>query len=290
MSDKCELSVIIVTWNSGNEIGDCLSSVITAAGNIRFEIIVIDNNSSDSTTEFVKSAEEKNSSPVKHIFNNDNKGFTIACNQGINNSAGNFILLLNPDTKIPENAITKLLLKLKSDAAAGAAAPQLLNIDGSVQHSCRRFPDYAGMFFEMTFLSKVFKRSKIFNRWKMGDFSHDSEADVEQPMGAALLIKSTTLKETGIFDEDFKMFFNDVDLCKRIYDKGYKIIFYPEAKFYHSKGVSIYKDRVRMIKIWNSDCLKYFRKHNYNFVLYYLLALSLQITGFLRILYYKLKK
>lgn len=290
MSDNCELSVIIVTWNSGNEISECLNSVINSAGNISLEILVIDNNSSDNTTDLVESIIRKVSVPVNLIINDENRGFTIACNQGITCSKGDLILLLNPDTKIPENGLYGLMERLNSGKDTGAAAPQLLNDDGSIQSSCRRFPGYADMFFEMTFLSRLFSQSKIFNRWKMGDFNHENEAEVEQPMGAALMIKSKTLEDAGIFDEDFQMFFNDVDLCKRISDKGYKIIFYPGSKFYHTKGVSIYKDRVRMIKIWNNDCLKYFKKHKKNFILYFMLVLSLKITGVLRILYYKLAK
>ncbi|MBV6477858.1 MAG: N-acetylglucosaminyl-diphospho-decaprenol L-rhamnosyltransferase [Ignavibacteria bacterium] len=290
MSEKSELSVVIVTWNSGNEICGCLNSVISSAGSRNIKIIVVDNNSSDNTIELVEDIIRNNLIPIKLIINDENKGFTYACNQAMDIYSAENILLLNPDARIHRDSLIKLSDKLNSNDKIGAIAPKLLNDDGSIQRSCRRFPKYSDMFFEMTLLSAIFSKSQRFNRWKMVDFSHDKESEVEQPMGAALMIKSSVLDKTGNFDEDFKMFFNDVDLCKRITEKGYKILFFPEAVFYHSKGVSIYKDRIRMIKTWNSDCLKYFRKHNYNLILFNLLALCLKITGILRILYYKITK
>jgi GT2 family glycosyltransferase len=119
-------------------------------------------------------------------------------------------------------------------------------------------------------------------------FDHDETAEVEQPMAAALMIKMDVLKKMNNLDERFFMFFNDIDTCKQIYNLGYKIIFYPEAKVYHKIGTSILKDRVRMITAWNNDCLLYFRKNNYNPFLHIFLYLGLRITGFFRIIFTKL--
>lgn len=290
MPDKCQLSVIIVTWNSESEIEECLISIIENSKELSFEIIIIDNNSSDGTINKINLNIEKNPGIIRLIRNKENSGFTKACNQGIGISHGEKILLLNPDTKIINSSLNKLSEKLDENENTGVTAPQLLNSDGSIQSSCRSFPDYLKMFCELTFLSVIFKKSNLFNGWKMGGFDHSIERYVDQPMGAALMIKSGVLKKTGNFDGQFCMFFNDVDLCKRIKDKGYGIIFYPEAKMYHIKGVSIYKDRERMIKIWTGDCLKYFRKHNYNFILYFLLYISLKISSILRIFYFKITK
>jgi len=289
MHEKRELAIIIVTWNSEDEIIGCLKSLHEHANDINPDITVIDNDSSDNTVSVIENFLEINSGRINLIKNSINTGFTKACNQGINLNPGKDILLLNPDTKITKNSIHDLLMKLYSDDAAGAVAPQLLNEDGSIQSSCRSFPEYADMFFEMTFLSRIFSKSRIFNHWKMGNFEHTDEREVDQPMGAAILIKSKVIEDTKGFDEQFEMFFNDVDLCKRIYEAGYRIVFFPESKFYHKKGSSIYKDRVRMIKTWNRDCLKYFRKNNYRFVLFQILSFSLHVTGFFRILYHKIK-
>ena len=290
MPEAVELSVIIVTWNSGNEISDCISSIIDNSGKISLEIIIVDNDSADNTAEVLKSYAEKYPGIIKLIFNRHNCGFTKACNQGIEITSGKNIFLLNPDTVILNNSVDKLYKRLTGDNKAGAIAPQLLNADGTIQKSCRTFPRYFDMFCEMSFLSAVFPESELLSNWKMNYFSHNEERVVEQPMAAALMVKKKILDEAGNFDERFLMFFNDVDLCRKIREKGFNIIFFPEAKAEHEKGVSIYKDRVRMIKVWNEDCLKYFKKYHYNIILYSWLYLSLKFTGFFRILFYKIFK
>lgn len=289
MSDKTILSVIVVTWNSDKEIGKCIESVSASAEGIDYEIIVVDNNSLDKTSEIVTGLIKTNSK-IKFIQNSENKGYTKACNQGMEIATGENIFLLNPDTVLQGSSIEMLIKKLNEDRKTGAVAPQLLNPDKTIQFSCRTFPGYRDMFFEMILLSAIFGKSRIFSRWKMNYFSHNEEREVEQPMAAALMIRKDVLDKTGNFDGRFSMFFNDVDLCKKIHDKGCKIIFYPEAKIIHEKGISIYKDRVRMIKVWNEDCLKYFRKYHYSFILYYWLMISLKVTGILRIIYYKITK
>lgn len=289
MSDRILLTTVIVTWNSEKEIGKCIESVVKSAEGIENEIIVIDNNSSDKSSEIVSDLIEKNKR-IKLLQNTINKGYTKACNQGLEIASGENILLLNPDTILKESSIELLIKKLRENIKTGAVAPQLLNPDNSIQYSCRTFPEYRDMFFEMTLLSAMFGKSKFFSRWKMHYFSHNEKRTVDQPMAAALMIKKGVLERTGNFDERFSMFFNDVDLCKMIYDSGFKIIFYPESKIIHEKGISIYKDRERMIKVWNEDCLKYFRKYHYNIILYNLLLVSLKITGIMRIIFYKITK
>ncbi|MEO8665389.1 MAG: glycosyltransferase family 2 protein [Ignavibacteria bacterium] len=289
MHEAADVSIVIVTWNSEDEIGECIGSVIENTSGISYEIIVVDNNSSDKTTEIVKSFDAKIPGKLRIISNSGNTGFTKGCNTGITASAGKNILLLNPDTKISGNALKVLIDKIGLDEKAGAIAPQLLNKDGSIQSSCRTFPTYFDMFCELSLLSAVFPKSKVFSKWKMNYFDHDREEIVDQPMAAALLVRKNLMTDVNNFDERYSMFFNDVDLCKKIYGKGYDILFYPMAKIFHSKGVSIYKDRARMINIWNNDCLSYFKKYNYNLFLYSWLSVSLKLSGYFRIFLYKLK-
>lgn len=292
MPDKKKVSVVIVTWNSSDEISGCINSIINNQNksNFEIEIIVIDNNSTDDTKEKLEQIKKDLHGYIIMIYNKENLGFTKACNQGIEISTGENILLLNPDTEIVNNAIDKMADKLNSDESIGAIAPKLLNEDGSIQKSCRTFPEYSDMFFEMTMMSKLFPDSKTFSRWKMNYFDHDTEYKVDQPMAAALMIKKSVLDNIDNFDERYKMFFNDVDICKKIYDSGKNIIFFPEAEVIHIKGVSIYKDRVKMIRIWNKDCAEYFKKYHNNILLYNLLKAGLTLSGAVRILLYKLTK
>lgn len=289
MPDRIQLSVIIVTWNSEREISGCVNSLAESLNDLLYEIIVIDNASSDSTKDELLRLSSTYSS-LNLILNNENLGFTKACNQGIAISKGEYVLLLNPDTTVLNSSVNRLIGKLTADTGLGAAAPQLLNDDGSIQYSCRTFPGYFEMFCELSLLSMLFPKSQTFSKWKMKYFDHNTEREVDQPMAAALLVNSNVLKEVQNLDERYTMFFNDVDLCKKIYLAGYKIKFCPDAKIAHSKGRSVYKDRERMIRIWNNDCLSYFRKFHYNFFLYYWLMISLKISGVLRILIHKIIK
>lgn len=271
------LSIVIVTWNAEDEIEACINSIIKYNNDIPIEIIVIDNASKDKTVNILKNYTVQTDF-IKVIFNEDNKGFTLANNQGIKIAQGEFILLLNPDTKVTENALIKLIEQLATSGEMGAIAPQLLNEDLTIQPSVRTFPRYWDMFCELTLLSKIFPMSRIFARWKMNYFNHNEIDEVEQPMAAALMIKKNVMDKVNGFDERYKMFFNDVDLCKSIVDAGYKIYFYPDSKIFHLKGASIYKDRKNMLKIWNDDCITYFKKHYNNSFLDTLLSLGLKLS------------
>lgn len=279
------ISIVIVTWNSEHEIHRCLGSIYGTGLENELEVIVVDNNSADNTCSII----QNNFPQVKLIQNHDNLGYTAACNQGIKASKEKYVLLLNPDTEVNEDALIKLKEYLDKHSEAGAIAPQLLNDDGSIQYSCRTFPEFRDMFFELTLFSTIFPKSETFARWKMQYFDHNNTHEVDQPMAAALMIRKNVLDKVDNMDERFKMFFNDVDLCKKIKDNNYKIIFDSSAKITHSKGVSIYKDRAKMIKVWNEDCIKYFEKHYNSRLKLGLLKIGLRLSGFFRILFIKNK-
>jgi len=290
MKDKL-LSIVIVTWNSEDDIAECLGSIYNTfydPGKLKIETIVIDNNSSDNSVQVIENFIKVFPHPVRLIKNNNNLGFTKGCNQGFHIAQGDAVMLLNPDTQVIDNALWILYDKLFSSDKLGAVAPQLNTRNRNVQYTCRKLPRYSDLFYELTMLSSLFPKNKFFSRWKMKYFLHDREMEVEQPMAAALLIKKTVIDEIKGIDERFYMFFNDIDLCKQIHDKGIKILFYPEATIYHNIGTSILKDRVRMISVWNKDCLSYFRKYGYNPIAHFFLFLGLKITGFIRIIFTKI--
>ena len=282
------ISIIIVTWNSEDEIAECLRGIFSNPFNKYFdklEAIIIDNASQDNTINIIKSFKELIDGDIILIENNDNLGFTRGANIGLHKAKYETVMILNPDTEIFENSLELLHKKLYSDESIGIVAPQLVFRSKEIQHSCRALPTYRDMFFEIFLLSKIFKKSNFFARYKMNNFDHNHEREVEQPMGAALMIKQSVLKEVDYFDNRYDMFFNDVDLCKKVKLAGKKIIFYPEAQIIHKKGVSVYKNRAYMISLWNKDCLRYFRKFHYNFILYPILYSLLHISGLIRRIY-----
>ena len=268
-------------------IKPCVESVIAASASLSVELIIIDNNSSDNTFALVNKISHSNLQTYK---NETNLGYTKAVNQGISYSKGKNVLLLNPDTVLKENVLDRLNKFLNENSAYGACAPVMLNENGSVQYSVRNFPAYWTMFCEFTLLAYIFPKTKLFGKWKMKYMDYSKDADVPQPMAAALMIKKCVLDSVGNMDERFTMFFNDVDLCKKIIDSGNKIRLLTNAEITHKHGASINKDKIAMLKIWRRDCIKYFEKYHNNVLLLLWLKINLKISELLRILYYKLFK
>lgn len=246
------LSVVIVTFENENEIEDCLTALQADCqrSGLECRIIVIDNASKDSTCARVEAWYRLFGIQNQLIRNSQNLGFTVALNQGLRDCGGDYVLILNPDTVVQEDCVENLVNLLKNGQDVGIAAPQLRNPDGSLQPSCRRFPERRDVIFECLGLSRLFSRSRLLNGWKMGDFDHRSRRSVEQPQGACLLTLPGVLRKVGLWDEAYPMFFSDVDWCHRVKNAGFDIIFEPEAKVIHRKGVSIYKRRAAMI--WSS--------------------------------------
>lgn len=269
-----QLSIIIITWNSEKHIRNCLNSIIQNAGELHPEIIMVDNNSLDQTIKIVKEQYPQ----VNFIRNKYNLRYAQANNQGIENSQGEYLLLLNPDTEVFENSLTAMIQFMEENPQAGALGPQLLNPDGTVQPSCREFPTYATLLWEFSGLSKLFPKSKIFGHWRMGYFDFNQTREVDQPMGSCLLLRRKALNDVGVFDRNFPMFFNDVDLCYRIKKAGWRIHFFPYAHIMHHKGASTRQVKSRMI--WRSHLAfyKFFRKYKtgmLNHLIQYLLLVLL---------------
>jgi GT2 family glycosyltransferase len=284
-----DLSIITVTWNSEEFIRNCLDSISLSLGNLASEVIVVDNGSSDQTAKIVEELYPQ----VNLIQNKKNLGYAKANNQGIEEATGEYILLLNPDTQVLEDALSLMCEFMEQNPKVGALGPKLLNPDKSVQPSRREFPTFSTLIWEFSGLSRLFPKSRVFGKWKMGYFDFDETREVDQPMGSCLMLRRETLEDVGIFDENFGMFFNDVDLCFRIKKKGWKIYFYPEAKVIHHKGASTSKVKARMIWLSHLAFYKFFKKHKTglaNRVLLFLFLIPLILSAWVRILFFHLGK
>ncbi len=277
-----QLSLIIVTYNSAEEIETCLTSLKEATKQFSTQVILIDNASQDETRNIVENISSMFSN-IQLILNSENRGFTKSVNQGLRLSDGEHILLLNPDTILPENTFTTLLPMFKKHPNTGIVSPQFLNADGSIQPSCRRFPRRRDVFFHFMGLHLLFPQSPIYNGWKMGDFDHREESFVDQPQGAFLLVKREAYQQVGFLDESFPMFFSDVDWCQRFANKGLKILFTPKISIIHHKGRSIYKNRIPLIWSSHKSFIRYFQKYFQGAFINYITAVILIITAVLRI-------
>ena len=267
-----EISTVIVTYNSANEIKKCIDSLLNASRGLLQHIIIIDNASRDNTVAIIEKCvldSYQKKITIELIKNQQNKGFTKAVNQGLAKVKGDFILLLNPDTELQTNTLSALMNYLNDHPEIAVIAPQLVFPDGSVQPSCRRFPLHQDVLFEIFGLGILFPRHRIFNRWKMGDFDHSQTREVDQPQGAYLLVRTEAFNQVGVLDPKFRMFFSDVDWCQRYKKCGWKIVFYPKVKVIHHQGTSVYNNRARMIVTSHRDFYHYFCKY-YQRRIYYL--------------------
>jgi len=283
------LSIIIVTWNSEEFIKNCLTSIFSSKGSIDFEVILIDNASQDGTIKIINEFK----SEVKLICNQKNLGYAKGNNQGIEITRGEYILLLNPDVELKENCLQLMLDFMERHEEIDGLGPQLLNPDGTIQPSCREFPDFSILLWEISGLSFLFPKSKIFGRWRMGYFDFQSSREVDQPMGSCLLLRRKTLENAGVLDENFPIFFNDVDLCYRIKKDGGKLYFFPEAKAFHYKGGSTQKVKPEMIASAHLSFFKFlfkYKKGVLNKILVYFSGAVLLLTVLFRLIFYVWRK
>lgn len=231
-----EISVIILSFNTKEYLKNLLTSIKkTDTQNSRLEVIIVDNASTDGTSLMVK----KNFPKVTLVENKENLGFAQACNQGARLARGKYLLFLNSDTKIGKKTLVKMINFFEENNSVAAATCKLTLPPDKLDPACHRgFPTPWNAFCYFTGLEKLFPNLKIFSgyhqRWK----NQDSVHEVEVISGAFFMIRKKIFEKLGGFDEQFFMYAEDIDLCKRIKDKGYKIFYYPLTRVIHYKKQS----------------------------------------------------
>jgi GT2 family glycosyltransferase len=256
MSEAVSISAVVISYQGVEFIADCLNSLKDDLVAYDHEIIVVDNHSIDGTVKFI----ETEHPDITLIKNDSNLGFARAVNQGIERANNDFLWLLNQDIRICPGCLDALLDCHRRLAKPGIIGPRLVGFDGTLQKFCRRFPRYHHLIFELSGLAYLFPRSGLFNSWKMGEFDHTDSREVEQPMGAAMLIDRKTVYDVGLLDESFGIFFNDVDFCHRLVNKGYANYYLAEAVIEHYGGGSISRKKPRMVWLSHFSMFRYFLK------------------------------
>lgn len=224
-----ELSIIILNYKMKGLVKNCIKSVFESELNIPFEIIVVDNNSNDSIEEMLKEKFPE----VKLIKSEKNLGMGAGNNLGIKEAKGKYILILNPDIFVFTDSIKKIIEKIKADKKIGLVSPKLLNPDKTLQYTCYRWHNLSTPIFRRTPLGNFSFAQKELDRFLMADWTHDEEKEVDWIQGSCLLIPKDVIDQVGAFDDRFFMYFEDTDLCRRISQAGYKIVYYPESEVIH---------------------------------------------------------
>jgi GT2 family glycosyltransferase len=254
-----DLSIVIVSWNVRDLLRNCLASIFATSPD-RLEVIVVDNASSDASVTMLRDEFPQ----VRLIANEDNRGFPAANNQGLDAAQGRCVMLLNPDTEVREHALARVIEYLDAHGDVGAIGPQLLNSDGSVQSSRRRFPTFATGVFESTWLQGIAPRD-VLRRYYMGDVRDDAPHEVDWLMGACIVVRREVLESVGGFDEAFFMYSEELDWCRRIKSAGWKIMYLPEAKVMHHSGKSSEQVVAARHIHFQTSKVRYFQKHRGRF-------------------------
>lgn len=252
-----DLSIIIVSYNVKHHLQECLQSIYHSTKRVGFEITVVDNSSNDGSVDMVKSEFPE----VRLIENCQNLGFARATNQGLRENGGRYTLLLNPDTVVLPNALDKMVEFMEANSHAGALGCKLLYPDGSLQRSCRSFPTLTTAFFKNTGLEKLFPKSKVIGKYRIGYWSYNDVREVDQPTGAALMVRQEVITQVGLLDKQFYMYYEDIDWCFRIKKRGWKIYFIPLAQIIHYRKQSAKLAMPEMIIQGYKSRHKFFRKH-----------------------------
>jgi GT2 family glycosyltransferase len=252
-----DLSITICSWNTVGDLRACLKSLRAAKEEGAFEVIVVDNASEDGSADMVA-----NEFPEFVLLRqHTNLGFTGGHNLAIAKRSGRHVALLNSDTVVHPGAIKRLIAFMRDNPHVGIVGPKLLNPDGSLQMSCRRFPNPVAAAFRNTWLGRMFPNNRFTREYLMADFQHDRQMEVDWVSGAAMFIRGEVVERVGVLDEEYFMFCEDVDLCKRAWKNGWKVVYFPDAVVTHAIGRSTDQAPNRMIARFHLSMLRYYTKH-----------------------------
>jgi len=252
-----KLSIVIICWNDLKVIKGCLESIYNQKHETEFEVIVSDNGSSDGSVEYIRA----NHPQVRVIENRANLGFAKANNVGIKAATGEYVLILNPDTICHEAALDKWMAFADKHPEAGGFGCRVLNPDGTFHEPAQVFPTLRGYWFEAFFLNRLARFSSFFASGEYVGWDGWSEREIDWQSGCCVLFRGELLRKLEGFDERFFYNFEEVDLCKRVWDAGYPILYTPEPVFTHLWGQSIKRFPIRFALEKLRNRYRYFWKH-----------------------------
>jgi N-acetylglucosaminyl-diphospho-decaprenol L-rhamnosyltransferase len=250
-----DISVVIVSWNVRDLLRQCLRSILDAGYSI--EVIVVDNASADGSVEMVRAE-----FPAVHVIANaENRGFPAANNQGIAVARGRCVLLLNSDAEVVGDALATMVAFADEHPDVGVVGPQLLDPDGSVQSSRRRFPTLATAFFESTWLQPCAPR-RLLERYYVCDQPDDAVQDVDWVQGAALMARREAIAQVGPMDAGYFMYSEELDWCRRFREAGWRVVYLPTAQVVHYGGKSSEQVLPARHIHFQTSKVRYFRQYH----------------------------
>lgn len=253
-----DVSIVIVSYNGRDFLRRCLASVYEHTRDATFEVIVVDNASRDGTPQMVAAEFPQ----VALVAESENGGFARGANHGIARAAGEAFLLLNPDAELTGNALSPLLAYLRANRDCAIVAPKLVDPDGTLQLSCRAFPNYAtALFNRYSLLTRLVGRNRFSRRYLMTNFDHSTTADVDWVSGACWLVSRAAYEAIGPLDEAYFWSIEDVDYCQRAHRAGLRVVYFPGVTVLHHIGKSAEGAPARAITARHRGMWRYYRSY-----------------------------
>lgn len=285
-----ELSIVIVNYNAAEYLKPCLDSVIVSNPEISLEVIVVDNGSTDNSTELMGSQYPS----IKLIHNKNNFGYAVANNRALNLVRGQYILLLNPDTVLPPNCLRKLIDFLNLHPDIGMIGPKLIRADGAFDHACRRqFPSPLDIYFRLLGLDRLFPSSKLFGHYSLTYLDPNISGEVDCISGAFMLVTRKGFCEVGLLDERFFMYAEDIDWAHRFKLAGWKVYYLAQVEVLHHKRASAIKTAPKMIREFYKSLYLYYDKYYGSItppVIKLLMKWFLQIRTFVALIFWRITR
>jgi GT2 family glycosyltransferase len=258
-----ELSIIVTNYRNPQLLKVCLDSIKKCVTNITYELIVADSETQEDTEMMMREEYPE----IKFFPFKDNVGLQALLRKAIENSSGEYLLLLNGDIVAAEDSVNKLLAYMKENVSIGMIGPKLLNFNGTLQYSCFRFYKPLTIVYRRTFLGRLPFAKKQLDWFLMMDFDHASAKEVDWLMGSAIMISRQAIEKVGLMDPRYFLYMEDVDWCRRFWENGFKVIYYPLVSMHHYHGKGSKKGGLIQSLLFNkmtwihiSSGIKYFRK------------------------------
>ena len=254
-----KISVIIVSFNTSAMLRECLESLFRYPGSGELEVFVVDNDSKDDSVAMVRESFQQ----VHLIENKTNLGFAAANNQAYELATGQYVVLLNPDAYVKPGAMENGVAFMENHPECGLCGGRLVNLDGDLDPSARRFPNSLYKFFTLSGLSDRYASSRIFGRGDFKYFDHNSVQEVDWVPGTFTIYRRHMLTQTGLFDERFFIYYEETDLCLRAKKNGWKVFFVPDAEVVHVGGGSARTRKDQKFDKGGSQVLKFRMRSEY---------------------------
>jgi N-acetylglucosaminyl-diphospho-decaprenol L-rhamnosyltransferase len=253
--NQVDITLAIINYNTKSLLKTCIDSIEETQPLAGYEIIVIDNGSADGSAEMMK----QDFPQIHFLENAGNLGYAAAANQALRTSRAKYVMVLNTDIELDRDAIDILVEHADRHDDLGIAGPLLLNTDGSVQMSGRRFPSFLDAMAH-AFLGIVWPRNPFSARYRMLDWDRSTDSLVDWVSGAAMLIRRSAAEDVGYFDEGYFMYVEDMDLCYQMWRRGWKVYFCPDSKIIHHIGQASNQVSAKMIIEFQRSLYRFFNK------------------------------